>query len=236
MIAKIKEEISRGVLLALVLLVVAAGFLGFLHTPTAQRIPFIQEATNSILGYSCSPEKLSFAELSSLRTRAISHLQGMQYAPSRPALGLVLDQTTIREASNWLQEKGLSCRHGVNAYAFIKCIRVPANSLGERSFNLIDEMALSFNTKGKLVSINLLRRKLSASDGAKILGDISHSLKSRLGNPTKIFGDIDVKTFTEAMNSVSIEYSFKDYLAKVTASYLPWSGVVLYEQYLSYSE
>lgn len=233
---KMKEQVSRGVLLTLVVLVVTAGLFGFLHTPAAQRIPFIQEATSSILGYSCVSEKMSFEELSSLRSRAISHLQGIQYAPSRPALGLILDQTTIREAANWLQEKGLSCRHGVNAYAFIKCNKVPASVLAESSANLIDEMTLSFNSKGRLVSVNLLRRKLTASDGAKIIGDISHSLKTRLGNPTKIFGDIDVKTFTKAMNSVSIEYSFKDYLAKVTASYLPWSGVVLYEQYLSYSE
>ena len=168
------------------------------------------------------------------RKQAVLHLKGNDKAPNRPALGFSLDQTTIHEAANWLQGKGLKCIHGVRGYAFLHCHKVSSRALGLDSSSLIDEMDLSFNSQGKLIAVNILRRKLSALQGVDLIAAISQTLKGSLGLPTKIIGINDVKTFALAMNSVSIEYNFKHYLAKVTASYLPWSGVVLYEQYMSY--
>ncbi|MDG0818104.1 hypothetical protein [Bdellovibrio svalbardensis] len=233
----LKEKMTRGILLTLSGLVLLFGFFGILNTEIGQHIPVIRELALE-LGYKSRVDNLSSSQMERFRTQAITHLKGDINAPHRPAIGLNLDSTTIREAANWLQSKGLSCVHGVKGYAFLRCHKIPSKVLGLNSTlnstTVIDEMDLGFNSQGKLISVNLLHRKLSALQGVELINDISQGLRSSLGVPTKMIGANDVKTFATAMNSVSIEYNFKDYLAKVTASYLPWSGVVLYEQYLSY--
>lgn len=228
-----KDKLTRGTLLALTGLVVVLGFFGVLYTDAGQNITFIRELS-TWLGHSSRVDHLSTSQMDRFRTQAVLHLKGAENAPYRPALGLNLDSTTIREAANWLQGKGLKCVHGVRGYAFLRCQKVSSKILGLNNSSLIDEMDLSFNAHGKLIAVNMLHRRLSALQGVDLISAISQTLRSSLGLPTKVIGVNDVKTFATAMNSVSIEYNFKDYLAKVTASYLPWSGVVLYEQYMSY--
>ncbi len=228
-----KEKMTRGTLLSLTGLVVVFGCFGFLYTEAGQNIPFVRNIS-SLLGHTARPENISSKQMDQLRMQAVLHLKGSEKAPARPAMGLNLDTTTIREAANWLQSVGLKCVHGVLGYAFLRCQKIPSQTLGLNSNSLIDEMDLSFNSHGKLIAVNILHRKLSALQGVDLISAISQSLRDALGAPTKVIGLNDVKTFSTAMNSVSIEYNFKDYLAKVTASYLPWSGVVLYEQYMSY--
>ena len=166
MIASTKEHLRRIVLMSLSALVLLMGMIAFLHTRAGQRIPFVKEIS-TWLGFRCPADQVSAFQVDQLRKLAFAGFQ----APSKPAMGLLLDRTTLNGAANWIHEKGLNC---------------------------------------------------------------SQHLRSFLGNPTRNSGVIDVKTFDRQMDSVSIEYNFKDYLAKVTASYLPWSGVVLYEQYLSF--
>lgn len=237
MMAVLKEKLTRGVLLSLTGLVIVLGFFGVIHTQAGQQIPFVRELA-AWIGYDLPHGDISATQMDHFRTQAVLHLKGDQNAPHRPALGLNLDSTTIRQTADWLQTKGLKCLHGVSGYAFIQCKNVPSASLGLNNDSqanvLIDEVDFSFNSGGKLIAVNLLRRKLSASAGVDLISVISQALKNSLGVPTKIIGQNDISTFAKAMNSVSIEYNFKDYLAKVTASYLPWSGVVLYEQYMSY--
>ena len=227
-----KDSIQRLILASLAVVVICAGSMAFIHTRSGQRIPVVRQLA-LWLNVNCPADHITSTQMDEWRAKAATILQGDLMAPLRPALGLELNETTIRQAAVWLEDKGLDCVHGVRGYAFLRCHKVDPKILGMSSSTPIDEFDLSFNSKGKLVSVNLLHRKLTPENGVEVFTEIVADLKEDLGMPNKISGDLSVQNFKTPLSAVSVEYNYKDYLAKVTASSLPWSGVVIYEQYMS---
>jgi hypothetical protein len=203
------------------------GVMGFLHTPAGR--PFMKR-----LGMSCPARKVSPAQAETLRQRGVGALRGTAAAPARPALGLALDTARAADVAAWAKDHGLGCLARERPSATFTCTSVPAAALSSAvGDGIIDQIVFAFAPDGRLVSVDSLRRALTAPDAARLFGRIEDDLAAKLGG-----GGVRVGDATPAylgggvMHTARVQYRFSDYLATVTAMNL--SGrVALREQYQS---
>ena len=157
------------------------------------------------------------------RQRGMTALMGTKSAVKRPALGLVLASTTEPQAESWARAHLLECRREVRGMHFLSC-KEPGK---EATYTL------AFNPAGKLVAVDLFRRKVSVESAESLLGSVADTLQNDLGPPHHKGGEF-TRSYLYGGSEVKIsfiEYRFRDYIAMVTASYLPWSGLTVHEQY-----
>jgi hypothetical protein len=213
---------------ASLLLGVSVGALTLLHLPAAR--PWL-----SWLGARCPARRVSAQEVDVLRHSAIETLRGSAPAPSRPALGLRLEETRQEEVLRWAAERGLRCAAFVQGMSFVSCRDVPAAVLGlGPEEGTVTDLSVAFDARGRLVGVDALRSGLSGSEAAARSTPVLRRLREALGAPTEAQGEWSAGYLGgSALATSFVRYRFRDYLAFVTATHLPTSGVMLREQYLS---
>jgi hypothetical protein len=212
------------------LLGAAACFVTLLHLRAAR--PWL-----SRLGVRCPVERVSATQVDLLRRTALDSLRGTAPAPARPALGLRLLETRQAEVLEWASRQGLRCAAFVRGMSYVSCQDVPAEALGRFGSGApVADLSAAFDSRGVLVGVDTLRRGLSAEQAAALGTTITSRLGGDLGAPTEEAGEWSASYLGGgALHTAFVRYRFRDYLAAVTATHLPGSGVILREQYLSAS-
>jgi hypothetical protein len=204
------------------------GAAAWLHTPRG--IAALRAA-----GVPCPVGQASATDVAAVRERGLAQLRGLPAAPSRAALGLAFDGTTLAQAQAWAARKGIACDQVSKGLQFLRCRGVDAAALGVQG-PPVSELWLSFGAAGRLVGVDLYRRGLDDGGAATAWSDASARLRSALGAPLREVGDAAPAVLrASALQTARIEYRYRDYLASVTAANLPHAGLAVREQYLSAS-
>ena len=146
----------KPLLLSGVFLATATALIGWMHTPSGLRALYA-------MGVPCPMDKVTAAQVVAGHAQGLAAVRGTRPAPQRPALGLLLDQTTEADALAWAQEKKMQCDTVVRGLRYLRCRGVPADALGIVG-PPISEMWLSFDPTSRLIGLNVYRRGLSPSD------------------------------------------------------------------------
>jgi len=212
--------VSAGVIAAL-------GAIGWMHTPSGLR-------TLAALGVPCPINTVPVERVVALRQHGVAPLQALAPAPARPAPGgLVLDQTTEAQASALLAQAHGQCEAQVRGYHYLRCRGIDASALALAG-PPVSELWLSFNGAGRLIGIDIYRRGMQADDLRTTWLDAAGRLQAALGKPPVAFGDPSPAVLAATpIQTARVQYRYADYVATVTASHLPQSGLAVREQYMS---
>jgi hypothetical protein len=208
-------------------LLLALGAIGWMHTPSGLRLL-------AALGLPCPVNTVSLERVVALRSAGVAPLQALGPAPVRPAPGgLVLDQTTERDAGALLAHAHAQCEAQVRGYRYLRCRGVDAAALALAG-PPVSELRLSFNGAGRLIGIDVYWRGMAAGDVRSAWSDAAGRLRAALGAPSLTLGDPSPEVLAASpIQTARVQYRYADYVATVTASHLPGSGLALREQYMS---
>ncbi|MDE2276648.1 MAG: hypothetical protein KGK09_10155 [Burkholderiales bacterium] len=197
-----------------------------MHTPSGLK-------ALAALGVACPVFGATSAQVSDLREMGLGPLRGATPAPARPALGLALDRTTEPQARTWAQARGIACDAITQGYRHLRCRGFDAATVGVAG-PPVSEMWLSFGPQGTLVAVDLYRRGLAPADEALAWRDATARLQAALGPPTSAYGNAAPQALkAQTLAAAGVQYRYADYIASVTASEIPRSGLAVREQYLS---
>ena len=217
------RRVATGVLVSLGLATVA---IGMMHTPKGRHLL-------ARLGVPCPVNQVDPQLVLAVRNNALVRARGEQAAPERPALNLRLDVTTEQELSAWASRTGAHCDALTRGFDHLRCRGVPAGSLGVAG-PAISEIWFSFGPDHTLAAVNLYRRGMTETETRQSWQSATQRLLTSLGTPTQSTGDLTLNGLATAPVAVArVRYSYRDYLASVTASHLPGGGLAVREQYMS---
>lgn len=213
-------RIAAGVLLAL-------GGIGWLHTPAGLRLLVA-------LGVPCPVRSVPAERVTALRAAALAPLRTLALAPARPApAGLQLDRTTEAEAQAVLARAHARCEPLVRGYRYLRCRGVDAQALALAG-PPVSELWLSFGPAGRLIGVDVYRRGMAAQEVRTVWSAAAARLRDRLGPPAVVLGDPAPEALAALPVQVArVQYRYADYVATVTASHLPGTGLSVREQYMS---
>jgi hypothetical protein len=216
----------KPLLLSGVFLATATALIGWMHTPSGLRALYA-------MGVPCPMDKVTAAQVVAGHAQGLAAVRGTTPAPQRPALGLLLEQTTEADALAWAQEKKMQCDTVVRGLRYLRCRGVPADALGIVG-PPISEMWLSFAPTSKLIGLNVYRRGLSPSDLDTAWLSSVGRLQAHLGTPSVQAGDASAGALMRSDYATArVQYRFSNYIATVTAANLSYAGLSLREQYVS---
>jgi len=202
--------------------------IGALHAPPFRHL-LMRLGGCPMLGARMTPEQMDNA-----RRISVSADRGDVAAPLRPALGFVLDVTTLADVHAWGNREKVACEDA--RAGLVTCTGVRPSAFGSPTADApIDELALGFDARGRLVNITTLRSHLSAADAALASRDIGTLLEASLGSAGKRTGAFDTRRLARSgVDSLAtVQYRYRDYFADVTAMNLPESGPSIREHYMS---
>jgi hypothetical protein len=213
--------------------VVLVGAIGFLHTKAGR--PLL-----AALGFGCPVDKVTPAEVESLRQRALATLRGAKPAGARPAFGLALDVSTEGDVSAWASSRALACDAAKKPTRHLTCRNVPPAALSATSATWassggapVDEVNFTFYPDGRLLGVETLRRTLTPAEAAHLFGVITKGLDAEVGSPTERVGDATADFLGGgSMRTAFARYRYSNFLGTVTAMNLQ-GRVALREQYQS---
>lgn len=220
---RVGAGIGAGVLLAL-------GAIGWMHTPSGLR--FLAAA-----GVPCPVNTVTPEQVRQLRSVGLASIRGGAPAPVRPApAGMQLDRTTEAEALALLGRAHAQCEAQVRGYRHLRCRGIDAGALALDG-PPVSELWLSFGPAGRLVGVDVYRRGMDAASLRTVWSSAAARLRGALGAPTLALGDPAPEALAALpIQTARLQYRYADYLATVTASHLPHSGLSVREQYLSAKE
>jgi hypothetical protein len=195
----------------------AVAAAGLLHLPWAR--PLLAR-----LG-GCPASRASPARVEAAQRRAWQALRGASAAPSRPALGFALAETTLAEVEAWGRARGLDCER-LRDGALLRCAAVPAAALGVGPTGTYDDVSFGFRLRdGRLVNVTALRGGLAAPAAAEAMREAAGRLAGELGPPQRLSAPGSEPAF--------LQYRYVDYLADVTAMSVPRRGHAVREHYMA---
>lgn len=201
---------------------------GLAHLPAAR--PLLARFGGAF----CPVRTASAAEVAAVRGPALAALRGEANAPSRPALGLRLDATTADHVRGWAEHHGVSCVAPPRTPHTLACTDVAPEALGlPASHGPVPDVALAFDANGALVAVDALRRGLGPRDAAAAGAALVGRLSAELGPPSERAGEWTAAHLDGPLHTSVVRFRFRDYVATVTATHVPGTGVILREQYLS---
>ncbi|KHD87623.1 MAG: hypothetical protein OM95_13635 [Bdellovibrio sp. ArHS] len=177
-------------------------------------------------------QKVNAEDLDQMRRNPLQAQRGTQPSPSKKVWELTLNKTTESELAEWIRAKKIACSKSSKGYNYIKCQKVPLKALGLPYNNSFAELDFTIDAQNRLIFVGLLHRQLPTDKALSLLENISDSLKSRLGAPTRSPASVTSAELEHSLEALSYEYKFKDYIARVTASKLSTTGIILYEQHI----
>ena len=217
-----KRGLKKGLAIASASLVGMTGLIGALH------MPFGRSLLMKIGG--CPIERITPAQLEQVQNAAVNNAtaDATDNAPARPALGFVLEKTTIEEVHAWIDRKGLTCKNDLGD-TLIMCPGVPAATVDQQGPDLAS-LEFGFRPGTKVLRlVSTFRNKLSREQTLDLMHARDEELTRQLGKPTEQ-GHPDLAA--PASNAYLVTYNFKDYLAKEQAAEIG-SGFTLAEHYIS---
>jgi hypothetical protein len=205
----------------------ATGAIGWMHTPAGIR--FL-----AAVGVPCPVQTVSVERVDRLRGAGLAALPPAPAAPARPVpAGLHLDVTTEAEATAMMSRMKAHCEPQVRGYHFLRCRGVDAAALGLAG-PAVSEMWLSFNRSGRLAGVDIYRRGMAADDLRTVWKATARYLGTALGAPTVAFGDPAPEALSaRPLDVARLQYRYADYVATMTASHMPQTGLAVREQYVS---
>ena len=184
------------------------------------------------LGIGCPAWGVSANQVMATRERGIGSLRGSTVARERPALGLSLDRTTEQDALAFARAAGLSCEEKTLGLQLVECVGHAPSIFGVDDGGR-DVLSLSFDPRGVLITVDVLRRGLDGAHAERVLADATSVLEERVGPPSEESGArTDAFLSAAPMRTAVARWRYSDYLAFVTASHLP-SGICIHEIYQS---
>lgn len=220
-----RSSVKKAVIAALAVSAVAVGGMGALHMPFARPALALLKGT-------CPMGNANGADVEQTRLETVRQVRGATLSKARPALGFVLDATTNDAALVWAEEHKLSCKEE-RQRTLTKCSNVPAELLGEPEGGTAD-LNLGFNTSGILVNLTAVRRDLAPEIAEKMLAGVVGRMATDLGTPTVASGERTGAFLSGAdLRTATVEYRFSDYMAEVSATNIPQSGIQVREHYIS---
>jgi hypothetical protein len=207
--------------------IAALGAVGWMHTASGLRVL-------AALGVPCPVNTVPVERVAALRQVGVAPLRALAPAPARPApAGLVLDRTTEAEAAALLARVHGQCEGQVRGYRYLRCRGIDASALALAG-PPVSELWLSFNGADRLVGIDIYRRGMAPDDVRSVWSDAAARLRAVLGQPQVAFGDPSPEVLAATpIQTARVQYRYADYVATVTASHLPQSGLSVREQYMS---
>ena len=212
--------------------VLLTGIVGVLHLPIAA--PLLRTISPA---FACpvrrgTPEQIDRAHaLSSAALRR----SATAAAPTRPALGFVLDETRRGDMQAWASRFAISCASIGGNDNLQKCTSVPAAAVGEPDdLGVLEEVCFEFQASGELVNVQTMRRHLPAGTAATTVTRLERRAASALGEPSTEGGEPTTAHLGRSFLSTYVAvHAFTDYRATVSATNLAATGVMVREEYLS---
>lgn len=205
-----------------VFLVSATGLIGALH------LPFARPLLACVAG--CPVARVTPEQVEQAQRRALQKLRGSDVAPARPALGFMLDATTLDDVKAWARKNGLTCDESRKG-ALLKCEDVPARAFTVEVDGAVDEIAFGFRLHDHvLMNLTTLQTGIDAATAVSRFTQIADRLSRALG-PAKMTRRPD--DAWDGSRPAYVSYRFTDYLAEASAMRLPDRGVMLREHYVS---
>jgi hypothetical protein len=191
----------------------------------------------------CPITSVSAAEVNELRRTGLRTLRGTGLAPARPALGFDLDRTTPDEVRAWAARARVRCEprgHGLLALHCANVLRaaLPGGRQGSGWDSLrppqIEDLALTFDPAGHLVSVDAFTRRLRPPEAAAAFASSDARLRSLLGPATERGGDpaSEALAHSPLASTTMSRFRFDDYVAILSVTRLS-SGLAVRELYLS---
>ena len=156
-------------------LCVAVAAIGGMHTPSGRVLL-------AKLGVPCPVNTVDPRLVLAVHDDALARSRGTAPAPSRPALGLQLDGSTVAQVTAWAAREHAQCDAITRGYHFLRCRGVPSASLGLEG-PPVSEIWFSFGPSNKLVAINLYRRSMTEKETRQSWEVAVQALQQRLGKP-----------------------------------------------------
>jgi hypothetical protein len=204
----------------------AVAAIGWLHTPSGRVVL-------ARLGVPCPVNKVDARLVLAVRDDAMARSRGSVPAPSRPALGLMLDGSTDTQVTAWAAREHAQCEAITRGFHYLRCRGVPSAALGIEG-PPVSEIWFSFGPSNRLVAINLYRRSMTEAEARQSWQVAVQGLRQRLGEPMNSTGDLTLAGLVQSPVAVArVQYRYSDYIATVTASHMPYGGLAVREQYMS---
>jgi hypothetical protein len=228
LLAPMQAISKRRLFVAAGAMALATAAIGVLHTPFAR--PWLMR----LGGCPLAGAKMTPVEMENARHIALAHERGTGSAPARPAVGFTLDATTLAEVHAWAARSHADCEDPHPG--LVRCVNVTPAAVGlDPAEGRIDELALGFDTKGRLVNETTFRSHLSPSAASHTARSIVDSLATKLGPADHHAGDFGAAHLSQpTADSISaVSYRYSDYVADVSAMNLGFSGPLVREHYMS---
>jgi len=209
-------------------LAVGTGAIALLHAPFAK--------SALVAMGECPAKRVTAADVETARVDSVRKTRGKASAKARPALGFVLEDSTPDDIRSWALKNNVECKESREGLGFA-CVNVPSSALPDReaSEGVVTSLHMNFRPGDKkLVNLSLTSANLDAQNAVDRMARRAATLQAALGPPTKEAGELSVERFAAGnMATASVRHVYRDYEAKVSATALEPSRVMLVEQYLS---
>lgn len=210
-------------LVRLAIAVTPIALLGFAHTPAGR--PLLARLGGASAGCPIGAP-VTPTQLEAQRAAAMAPLRGLVAAPSRPALGLAIDEATPADLRAWAAARGMECEQGLKESA-VRCE-------GDVAGGAIRDVYARFDERERLVALDVFRAGTTGPLAAARFDELRSSLERDLGAPSDASGEATAAYLeAEPLRRAAIAYRFRDFAADVSAVNHASSGVVLREQYRS---
>jgi hypothetical protein len=189
------------------------------------------------LGMPCPLDQrpLTAQQVEASRRDGVLAQRGVRAAPVIPTYaGLELGTTHEAQAVDWARKIGVGCEVRIRGMRFLKCSEIPPKKLpGEEGQSSIRALTLAFDPQDRLVAIDVFRNRLSEMEARAVMLAHARELHARLGQPTEAAGSLAPGALAGRLfKTAFVHYRFKNYLAYLTATNIPWSGgIAVHEQY-----
>jgi hypothetical protein len=211
---------------ALALPLLGVGLIGFAHTPAGRPLlGWLATAAGCPMpnGKATPTQREAFRRDGLLRAGAATP------AAARPALGFELEATTLADARAWAAGSGASCAVEEDGAA-LRCHDVSAPAVGGAAGERIDDLLLSFGPDGRLVAVDAMRRGLRPDVAGEAIAALARKLERDAG-PSAGGSEKPPALGDGKLGQASVRFRFSNYAVDLSATSLPWSGVMLREQY-----
>jgi len=184
------------------------------------------------LGVKC-PIEATGADVERARLKSARSARGTETATSRPALGFALDTMTLADVHAWADKNHVECDESRQS-TLLKCTNVPGSAVGNTG-STISELDFGFTPKdARLVNLSAWHNGMSSAAAAAEMNAVVASLEKQLGAPLEQKGDRSASYLAAApMRTAVVQYRFSDYIADVSATNIPGSGLIMREHYMS---
>lgn len=193
------------------------GLIGFAHTPAGR--PLLALLTGAP-GCPVNLEQASPEKVEAYRVSQLARVAGSETARSHAALDFELGKATKSQVNGWIANRG-TCNEKRSG-SVISC-----TNLGEYR-----DAHFQFGADDTLVAVDLFHTTSDASRALAKLTSVRQKLEKTVGPPTLSSGEATVANLDAGpMRRVGYEFSYRDYVGKISALNMGKRGISVREQY-----